>query len=117
MSDINVESFNHVAIWVTDMRKSADWYIEHLGLQEARASERHIFLTLGGGQVLALFQASDSAKVGGGVHHLALNLSPGDQERALEILRQKNVTLERRGPSLGFADPDGYWIHFSEPRS
>ena len=112
MSDINVESFNHVAIWVSDMRRSADWYMEHLGMEEVRASDRHIFLKLGSGQVLALFQATDSTQVGSGLHHLALDLDSSEKEHAYEILRKKNVSLEQRGPSLGFADPDGYWIHF-----
>ena len=34
MSSIKAEGFNHVAIWVSDVRKSADWYIDNLGLEE-----------------------------------------------------------------------------------
>ena len=56
MAQIEVQSFNHIAIWVSDLRKSADWYIQHLGLEEASISEDHIFLRLAGGQVLALFK-------------------------------------------------------------
>ncbi|MBT3271239.1 VOC family protein [Candidatus Poribacteria bacterium] len=76
-------------------------------------SGNHIFLRLAEGSVLALFQASDEAQVGSGVHHLALNLPPREQEAALERLRNEGVELSRRGPSLSFQDPDGYWIHFS----
>lgn len=112
MAQIEAQSFNHVAIWVSDVRKSADWYIEHLGLEEARASENHIFLRLASGEVLALFQASEAAQIGAGLHHIALNLPGEQEEQALETLRQRNIPLERRGPSLSFQDPDGYWIHF-----
>lgn len=113
MTEIEVQSFNHVAIWVSDMRKSADWYIEHLGMKEASVSGNHIFLRLVDGQVLALFQASEPKQVGSGVHHIALNLPAGQKEKALETLRQRNIPLQSRGPSLSFQDPDGYWIHFS----
>ena len=113
MSEIEVQGFNHIAIWVTNIRKSADWYIEHLGMKEANSNENHIFLKLANGQVLALFQSSDSEQVGSGVQHLAFNLPPGGVEEALDTLRKKNIPVSKRGPSYGFADPDGYWIHFS----
>ena len=112
MSEIKVESFNHVAIRVSDMRKSADWYVEHLGMEEIGKSGNHIFLKLAGGQVLALFQANDPGEIGAGLHHMALNLPPDEKERAYEVLREKGFSLKHRGPSLGFPDPDGYWIHF-----
>ena len=112
MAEIEVQGFDHVAIWVSDMRKSAAWYIEHLGMKEASVSSNHIFLKLGNGQVLALFQASDPKQVGSGVQHLALTLPEGEVDTALDLLRQKGFPLERRGPSFGFPDPDGYWIHF-----
>jgi len=112
MAEIEVQSFNHVAIWVSDIRKSADWYIENLGMEQASTSDNHIFLRLASGGVLAVFQASDSAQIGSGLHHIALNLSGEQEEQALETLRQRNIPLERRGPNLSFQDPDGYWIHF-----
>jgi len=113
MKPIQVQSFNHVAIWVTDMRKSATWYTELLGMEVKSETDDHIFLKLGSGEVLALFQASDPARVGSGVHHIALTLSPGEKEKALETLRQRNIPRVQRGPGLNFQDPDGYWIHFS----
>jgi|KNS12BottometaT_FD_k123_158185_2 catechol 2,3-dioxygenase-like lactoylglutathione lyase family enzyme len=112
MGSTEAQSFNHVAIYVADMARSADWYVETLGLTLARASENHTFLRLAEGSVLALFQASDPSQVGSGVHHLALNLPPGEEEAALDRLREQGVELSRRGPSLSFQDPDGYWIHF-----
>ena len=112
MTKIEAQSFNHVAIWVSDIRISANWYMEHLGMEAASASENHIFLRLASGEVLALFQASDPKQIGAGVHHLAFNLPSGQEEQALETLRQRNIPLQRRGPSLSFQDPDGHWIHF-----
>jgi catechol 2,3-dioxygenase-like lactoylglutathione lyase family enzyme len=112
MASIEAQGFNHVAIWVSDVRKSADWYIAHLGLEEASGSENRIFLRLANREVLALFQASDPAQIGAGVHHLAFNLPDGAEEKALDTLRQRNIPLTRRGPSLSFQDPDGHWIHF-----
>jgi len=113
MPEITAQSFNHVALWVKDVRKSADWYVEYLGLQEASASEHHIFLKLAEGEVLALFETSDTDKIGIGVHHLAFNLPNQQEISALETLRQQNIPLLQRGPNLSFQDPDGYWIHFS----
>ena len=113
MTQIEVQSFNHIAIWVSDLRKSADWYIQHLGLEETSISDDHIFLRLAGGQVLALFKASEKEQIGKGVHHIAFNLPPAQKESALETLRQWSIPLERRGPNLSFRDPDGHWIHFN----
>jgi len=113
MLKITAQSFNHVAIWVKDVRKSADWYIQKLGLQEASASEHRIFLKLADGEVLALFETLDTDRIGKGVHHLAFNLTSQQKESALEILRQQNIPLQQRGPNLSFQDPDGHWIHFS----
>ena len=92
MARIEAQGFNHVAIWVSDVRKSADWYIAHLGLEEASGSENRIFLRLANGEVLALFQASDSAQIGAGVHHLAFNLPDGAEEKALDTLRQREYS-------------------------
>ncbi|MDE0297771.1 MAG: VOC family protein [Candidatus Poribacteria bacterium] len=113
MARIKAQGFNHVAIWVSDVRKSADWYIANLGLEEASGSENRIFLRLANGEVLALFKASDPLQIGAGVHHLAFNLTDQEEERALDTLRQRNIPLTRRGPSLSFQDPDGHWIHFA----
>ena len=82
------------------------------GWKRASGSENRIFLRLANGEVLALFQASDPAQIGAGVHHLAFNLPDGAEEKALDTLRQRNIPLTRRGPSLSFQDPDGHWIHF-----
>jgi catechol 2,3-dioxygenase-like lactoylglutathione lyase family enzyme len=113
MPKITAQSFNHVAIWVKDVRKSADWYIQKLGLREVSASEHRIFLKLADGGVLALFETLDTDRIGKGVHHLAFNLTSQQEESALEILRQQNIPLQQRGPNLSFQDPDGHWIHFS----
>ena len=51
MPKITAQSFNHVVLCVKNVRKSADWYVKHLGLQEASASEYRIFLELADGGV------------------------------------------------------------------
>lgn len=113
MTRVEVQGFDHVAIWVSDVRKSADWYITHLGLERAGDAGNHVFLRMPNGEVLALFQTSDPNQIGDGVHHLAFKLTAGTEEEVLDTLRQKNIPLTQRGPSLSFQDPDGHWIHFS----
>ena len=112
MVSIEAQSFNHVAIWVSDVRRSADWYIANLGLEEVSAAENFIFLRLTNGEVLALFQTSDPMQIGAGVHHLAFDLAHGTEEEALDTIRQRDIPLTWRGPNLSFQDPDGHWIHF-----
>jgi len=106
------QSFNHVALWVSDIRKSADWYIEILGMAEVTATEDHIFLKLANGQILALFKVSCSKEKGADLHHVAMDLPKGQVEAAHETLRRRNIPLKQRGPNLSFQDPDGNWIHF-----
>ncbi len=112
MGSITARGFNHVALYVRDVRRSAEWYKETLGMEEASAAEHRVFLRLADGPVLALFQDDSGDNVGPGLHHLALSLPDDEKEAALDVLREKGIELARRGPSLSFQDPDGYWIHF-----
>jgi len=106
---IRASGFDHVAIWVSDLPTSVEWYQRVLGLTVAHGDDRHVFLRVGG-EVLALFQAGPERAVTG-PHHVALRVP--DVEAALEAVRAQGIIPTPRGPSLGFADPDGHWIHFS----
>jgi catechol 2,3-dioxygenase-like lactoylglutathione lyase family enzyme len=109
MSDIGILRIDHVALWVSDLRRSVAWYTEVLGLARAHGDDRHVFLKAGD-QVLALFQAPEGQPIGG-PHHIALTLSEGQKERAEERLRAHGVEVsEDRGH---FHDPDGHRFHFA----
>jgi len=113
MPDIKSKGFNHVAIWVKDIHRSADWYRDVLGMTPEHEDHHHIFMRSESGQVLALFLADDPSKIGGGIHHIALDLTGMSEEGSLEELRRRKISLKQRGPSLSFQDPDGYWLHFA----
>jgi catechol 2,3-dioxygenase-like lactoylglutathione lyase family enzyme len=108
MSEINITGINHVALWVRDLKRSAAWYQEVLGMAEAHGDDRHVFLKAGD-QVLALFQAPEGQEIGG-PHHVALSLPPGEKPRAEAALRARGIEVtSERGH---FHDPDGHRLHF-----
>jgi len=108
---IQAQGFDHVAIWVRDLSASVEWYQRVLGLPIAHGDDHHVFLRVGD-EVLALFQADGTPA--GGPHHLAIRVP--DVERALDSVRTHGIEPRKSGPSLGFADLDGNWIHFSGSR-
>ena len=108
MSEIQITGINHVALWVKDLKQSVRWYKEVLEMEEDHGDDRHMFLKAGD-QVLALFQASEDQEIGR-PHHIALSLSKGQKEKAIEALGKKKVEVS---DGRHFHDPDGHRFHFA----
>ena len=118
-----VRKIGHVAVYVSDLERSARFYTEVLGFEISDViPPGH----LPGGAVflrcntdhhgIALFQATDENPAGAGLHHIALEVGTLDEVvRVREHLRGQQVKIDldgRRGAGIQlvveFRDPDGH---------
>jgi catechol 2,3-dioxygenase-like lactoylglutathione lyase family enzyme len=89
---------NHIALSVTDVRRSEKWYQKHLGL---RPTGQEGFLTTGKGW-LALFQGEKP-----GLDHYCYSIANYDPADAVARLKAAGLTPRREGGRVYFDDPDG----------
>jgi catechol 2,3-dioxygenase-like lactoylglutathione lyase family enzyme len=118
-----IGKIGHVAMYVTDLERSARFYTQVLGFQVSDVIPPG---ELPGGAVflrcntdhhgIALFQATEAKPVGAGLHHIAMEVPTlDDVVRVREHLRQHQVQIDLDGRrSAGcqfvveFRDPDGH---------
>ena len=89
---------NHIALRVTDVRRSQKWYQKHLGL---KPKGEEGFLTTGKGW-LALFEGQKP-----GLHHYCYSITNYDPAEAVARLKAAGLTPRREGGRVYFDDPDG----------
>jgi catechol 2,3-dioxygenase-like lactoylglutathione lyase family enzyme len=101
---------NHIAIRVTDVPRSRDFYSKLLGLPVVRDSAGSAFLGLGP-DFLALFRSSAP-----GLDHYCISVENYEVGAVTEKLR--GLGLNPRQPAgsrrVYFSDPDGLTVQFSE---
>ena len=135
---INLSRIGHVAMRVSDLERSKDWYSDVLGFTVMEQDIEHgddVFMSLGrqaDGHVLDIVQVEspDSASPAPdrnsiGIAHIALKVDTHDDLKgAYEHLLAKGVTIDRmiehvNQRSMYFADPDGnrIEIYFEYPTS
>ena len=105
------KSLDHVALNVTNLSRSRDFYAEHLGMKQVGGDgERMIFMAPGeGGEfILALF-AADSP----GLNHYAYAISGYDPDRVVEKLKAAGLTPRREANRVYFDDPDGIEVQIT----
>lgn len=121
------------ALYVRNVRTSAEFYRNVFGFPTLLESERLIALQVPGASVLLLFQqgatSADFAVTGGvipghegiGRTHFAFAIAPDDVAAWPEKLAESGVSLEstvtweRGSVSLYFRDPDGHLVELMTP--
>ncbi len=94
---------NHVALNVSSVPKSRDWYIKHLGLKVVMENgEENCFLGGEGGFFLTLFKGEHA-----GLNHYCYTIKGYDAEKAEETLKAAGLKPRREGNRVYFPDPDG----------
>jgi len=104
----HAQSIDHIALSVTDIPRSRDWYVRHLGLRVASESDTSCFLDCGA-DFLALFKGDRS-----GLHHYSFAIPEYDQQDAARRLRDAGLTPKLRGRRIYFDDPDGIEVQVSQ---
>ena len=101
---------NHIALRVTDVGRSRDFYVKHLGLKVSRqAGQSNCFLTCGD-HFVALFR-SDAPRM----DHYCYSIENYNQQDAAKKLRAHDIEPETpRGTNrIYFKDPDGLKVQLA----
>ncbi|WP_033294429.1 VOC family protein [Amycolatopsis jejuensis] len=111
---------HHTALLSSDVERTITFYQDVLGFPLTELFENrdypgssHFFFDVGNGNAVAFFDLpgldlGPYAEVLGGLHHLALSLTPEDWSAARERLDRAGVEYQlESGTSIYFTDPDG----------
>lgn len=111
---------HHTALLSSDVERTIRFYQDVVGFPLTHVTENrdyagstHFFFDVGNGNALAFFDLpgldlGPYAEVLGGLHHIAISISPSEWEAARARLVEAGVEVhEDSGTSLYFRDPDG----------
>ncbi|GAA3556058.1 VOC family protein [Amycolatopsis ultiminotia] len=111
---------HHTALLSGDVERTITFYQDVLGFPLTELIENrdypgssHFFFDVGNGNAVAFFDLpgldlGQYAEVLGGLHHLALSLTPGQWDAARARLDRAGVQYQlESGSSMYFTDPDG----------
>ncbi|MFQ5927442.1 MAG: VOC family protein [Terriglobia bacterium] len=102
-------AINHIALRVTNVRRSRDFYQTHFGLPVIRESQSSCFLGIGE-NFLALFQSQKP-----GLDHYCLAIDNYKVDWVMEELKRQGFTPRRPSGTdrVYFPDPDGLVVQLS----
>jgi catechol 2,3-dioxygenase-like lactoylglutathione lyase family enzyme len=107
-STFRATSLNHIALRTTDVVRSRDFYVRHLGLEVANESlPQNSFLNCGP-HFLALFRASEP-----GMDHYCYSVPDYDQQQAAKKLRAVGLEPQLAANRIYFDDPDGLTVQLA----
>lgn len=98
-----------IALDVSDIPRSRDWYKTHLGLTPMSESERSCFLRCGP-DFLAMFKADKP-----GLNHYCNAINNYDPAKALETLKVAGLNPRREENRVYFLGPDGIAVQIHSP--
>jgi catechol 2,3-dioxygenase-like lactoylglutathione lyase family enzyme len=101
---------NHIALRVTNVPRSRDFYIRHLGLEVTRdGGDGSCFLSFDDG-FLALFRGDEPR-----MDHYCYSVKDYDVRIAEERLKAAGITPRITGNRIYFDDPDGLEVQLAAP--
>jgi catechol 2,3-dioxygenase-like lactoylglutathione lyase family enzyme len=96
---------DHVALDITDMPRSIEFYEQHLGLRVIRGDENASFLGADRDFFLTLFRSERP-----GLNHYCYAIDNYDADDAMERLAAAKLRPRREGNRVYFPDPDGLTV-------
>jgi lactoylglutathione lyase len=125
-----VFKINHVAVFVTDLKRSGEFYTQILNLDtipEPFHDNRHIWLSIGNGVQLHIIQGAQKEREYFQNNHLCFSTS--DVIAFSKKLDEKNIEWFNAGGKpkvitnridgvhqVFLKDPDGYWIEVNDAK-
>jgi catechol 2,3-dioxygenase-like lactoylglutathione lyase family enzyme len=107
-STFEATGLDHIALGVSDVGRSRDFYVQHLGMKVSRDWSGSAFLTCGNNFV-ALFRASEP-----GLHHYCYSVRNYDVDAAEQKLRAAGLpNIHRTAGRIYFDDPDGLTVQLA----
>jgi catechol 2,3-dioxygenase-like lactoylglutathione lyase family enzyme len=96
---------DHIALDVTDVARSRDFYAKHLGLRVIRGDDRALFMGAERDFFLTLFRAERPR-----MHHYCYSIRNYNADEAVRKLADAGLRPERTGNRVYFPDPDGLTV-------
>lgn len=109
-STFRTQAVNHVALRVTDLARSRDFYKEHFGAVVLSESDSACFLEVGGGDFIAIFPSAEPF-----IEHFCLTVDDYQPDEAAARLEANGLTVHRVADRVFFYDPDGLLVQLSGP--
>lgn len=119
---------NHIAVHVSDLKKSMDFYQNVLALNEIEEPFKdglHAWYDIGGGAALHLIEAADTPTSHSKVNHLCFSIP--DMDAFVKNMKARNYPFESWAGEKGeitnrvdgvkqiyIRDPDGYWLEIND---
>ena len=98
---------NHIALRVTDIPRSKEFYQKHLGLPVLSESYSSCFLRIGK-KFLALFQGQNPR-----MDHYCLEIEDFNADQVVEKLKRAGLSPRRSANRVYFPDSDGLTVQLS----
>jgi catechol 2,3-dioxygenase-like lactoylglutathione lyase family enzyme len=110
-STFSATGIDHIALSVTDVRRSSVFYQQHLGLTLTRdGGDNSAFLNCGS-DFLALFRGDRA-----GLHHFSFSIPNYDPDDAVKRLEAVRLKPRRESNRVYFPDPDNLTVQVSATR-
>lgn len=93
---------NHIAISVSDLRRSKEWYCQTFGLRVIQESEQSVLLGFGD-SMLVLRPDADA----GTISHFMFGIGQFDAATLEARLREQGLEPQKDSDSFHIRDPDG----------
>ena len=106
-STFEAAGLNHIALGVTDVRRSRDFYVQHLGLSVRRESAGSCFLNCGD-HFVALFRSAEPE-----MDHYCYAVRDYDVDVAAAKLCEQSLSPWVQGGRIYFDDPDGLEVQLA----
>src|SRR5262245_28425947 len=108
----HARGLDHIALDVTEVPRSRDFYAEHLGLSVIRGDDNSLFMGTGNNVFLTLFRAKKAAW-----NHCCYGIADYSATAAVEKLRAVGIEPIREDDRVYFLDPDGLKVQVALARS
>jgi catechol 2,3-dioxygenase-like lactoylglutathione lyase family enzyme len=102
------KGLDHIALDVTDVARSNEFYGKHLGLRVIRGDENASFLGADRDFFLTLFRGEKP-----GLNHYCYGIDNYDADDAMERLAAAGLRPRREGNRVYFPDPDGITVQIA----
>jgi lactoylglutathione lyase len=123
--------FNHNAIYVTDLRKSAAFYKDVIGLDTIPNpfhDDKHVWFDIGSKNQLHIIEGAGSASEHPQANHTCFSVASVDSfiQKLLKAAitfenssgKKNMITIRPDGvKQIYFKDPDGYWIEINDAKN
>jgi len=110
------KGLSHIALKVSDLKKTEDFYVDVLGLKVAfRHPPSMIFLTTpGSGDLLNFVKSTQRTKANQGLEHLGFKVTNAELKRLEARFKKAGIKIDgRRGETAFYiTDPNGYQLEY-----